>query len=168
MTRFVIVGCGSAKRDPALEPGTLRPKRWEARELYTSTYFAKKFRYAEEIGDQQAILSAEHGLLYPWERIEPYDTSIDDLDDAELEGWADLVITELEEWTSWELSNGTDEIDVEILAGQSYLEPLRSTLDLIRGPITFSYPFDETSGIGDQLAWLTERIEAAETDGDRR
>jgi len=58
---FVLVGCGAAKAD---EPR-------EARNLYTSNYFALKRRLAEALtawaGDHQtsawAILSAEHGVI---------------------------------------------------------------------------------------------------------
>lgn len=158
--RVVLVGCGQSKQNPTLEPGKLLPRTWPARELYTSTYFRLKREYAETIGDQWAILSAEHGLVFPWEELEPYDTSIDDLDQEEIEAWAEWVVVQLEEWFSFDLSEDVDAIEVDILAGTSYVDPLRPTFELVRGPIRFRYPFDDTAGIGEQMGWLKKQVAA--------
>lgn len=160
--RIVVVGCGAAKRDRELEPGKLRLRRYPAQELYTSSYFSVKREYAEGVGDQWAILSAEHGIVFPWEQLEPYETVIDELDDEALGGWADDVIGALEEWVAWELSDGADRIVLELLAGQQYLEPIRSTLELGAegdGDLDVRFPFDGTSGIGDQMQLLGDRVD---------
>ena len=73
----MLIGCGQQKQDID-EPVP-------AEELYTSTYFQLKKRYAEArntgADDRPgwAILSAEHDVLYPGLEVEPYDTTIDDL-----------------------------------------------------------------------------------------
>lgn len=145
---IVLVGCGSAKTD---EP---RP----ARELYTSTYFAKKRRYAELVGDRWAVLSAEHMILHPGHETEPYDTSMDDVED--LGEWADGVMGGLYAMVDVVRAEHLMEsvsIELEILAGQDYVEPLRSRFSSMRW--TVRYPFDETCGIGEQHQWLTEQLE---------
>lgn len=101
---LVLIGCGKAKRDPndpvdvheaVVEPGEhirgdLGPigPAWEARDLYTSNYFAAKREFAETVtrwtGDETtgwAILSAKHGCIEPWQPSPYYDVSIDDLGD---------------------------------------------------------------------------------------
>ena len=103
--RFVLVGCGAAKA----------PETVEARDLYTSSYFAVKRQYAEAAvqwagtADRRAnswgILSAEHAVLMPRMEVEPYDTTIDDLRGVQIAGEpvyelpsGDLVETELDRW----------------------------------------------------------------------
>ena len=53
---------------------------------------------------------------------------------------------------------------IVVLAGRTYVEPLREGLDALAEEHGFEMvcPFDDTSGIGDQIGWLTERIETAE------
>ena len=103
--RFVIVGCGAAKASETVE----------ARDLYTSSYFAVKRQYAEaavqwaRTADRKAntwaILSAEHGVLLPRQEVDPYDTTIDDLRGVPIAGESayelpsgDPVETELDRW----------------------------------------------------------------------
>lgn len=114
--RFVLVGCGDAKAD---EPR-------QAQDLYTSSYFRCKRRYAEaatqwaRTADRRAnawaVLSAEHHVLPARLEVEPYDTTLDDLRgnpiggepsytlpsgesvDTELDKWALRVHTFLAEW----------------------------------------------------------------------
>ena len=133
---FVLVGCGAAKRDPDdpvdVHEAAVGPDEsfgqswsdetgpaWQAKDLYTSTYFGVKRDFAEMAtqwarqrnGDAWAILSAEHHLLRPWETVKPYDTTIDDLGDdytnddhlvdfayqRRLDGKP--LVTELDKWT---------------------------------------------------------------------
>ncbi|MFY4814799.1 DUF6884 domain-containing protein [Haloarcula sp. AONF1] len=103
--RFVLIGCGDAKTD---DPA-------EARDLYTSSYFAVKRSYAEaavqwaRTADRRAntwaVLSAEHGILMPRQTVAPYDTTIEDLRDDPIEGEAnyrlpsgDCVESRLDRW----------------------------------------------------------------------
>ncbi|RLM41454.1 hypothetical protein DVK00_19590 [Haloarcula sp. Atlit-47R] len=103
--RFVLIGCGDAKTD---DPA-------EARDLYTSSYFAVKRSYAEaavqwaRTADRRAntwaVLSAEHGILMPRQTVAPYDATIEDLRDDPIEGEAnyrlpsgDCVESRLDRW----------------------------------------------------------------------
>jgi hypothetical protein len=160
---LVIVGCGAAKRDRTLVPGKLRVKRYPAKDLYTSTYFAKKREYAEVVGDQWMILSAHHALLPPDEKIKPYDRSVDDLDDDQLDRWAHQVGMTLIEWVSWVRGEGLDIEKIVVLAGSRYLEPLRER-DVFSAGVEerVEYPLQQNNlgGIGEQMAWLGDRVEA--------
>ena len=103
--RFVLVGCGAAKASETVE----------ARDLYTSSYFAVKRQYAEAAvqwagttdrrANSWAILSAEHAVLPPRMEVDPYDTTIDDLRGEPIAGEqayelpsGELVETELDRW----------------------------------------------------------------------
>ncbi|WP_332843432.1 DUF6884 domain-containing protein [Haloarcula laminariae] len=103
--RFVLIGCGAAK---ASEPV-------EARDLYTSSYFAVKRQYAEAAvqwagtadrrANAWAILSAEHAVLPPRLEVDPYDTTIEDLRGVPIAGEptyelpsGERVETELDRW----------------------------------------------------------------------
>lgn len=160
--RFVIVGCGAAKQPRELVPGKLRVKRYPLRELYTSTYFQKKREYAETFGDQWAVLSALHGLRHPDEEFEPYDVSIDDLDEAGLDDLAHRVGSVLIEWTHWETAPVEE---VVVLAGKKYLDPLRERDAFsagIESRVTFPLQQNDLGGIGEQMAWLDERVSAGQ------
>ena len=161
----VVVGCGSEKQTG----------RTPARDLYTSEYFAKKREYAETIGDSWRVLSALYGSVDPTSLARPYDVTIDDypLDSDShphapyrtIDEWTEAFVDGIENsvhnrerWADW-LPLGR----VEILAGRQYVEPLREGLAALASENGFEvvYPFDDTEGIGEQLGWLTERIEAA-------
>jgi len=166
---IVVVGCGSEKQT----------SRAPARDLYTSEYFQKKREYAETMGDSWRILSALYGSVDPMSLARPYDVTIDDYPlDADshpraryetIDEWAEAFVDGIENsvhnrerWDDWlPLSR------VEILAGQEYVAPIRDRLDALASEHGFEvvYPFDDTEGIGEQLGWLTERIEAANADG---
>lgn len=82
---YVLVGCGQQKAD-VNDP-------LPAADLYTSSYFQCKRRYAEAIGQpgEEApdgtpgwtILSARHDILWPSLEIESYDTTIEDLEERD-------------------------------------------------------------------------------------
>ena len=173
---FVLVGCGAAKAD---EP---RP----AGELYTSNYATLKRRYADAAtawaGEHQplawAILSAEHGVIPNRIEIEPYDTTVDGLDEDALDRWADRVRSQLTDWLNWPFRADNDPREspcgrLVVLAGERYIQPLESR-DVFRGnvgqsfgsarpglPCVPEFPFREHDfdGIGEQMAWLKERAE---------
>ena len=161
----VVVGCGSEKRT----------SRAPARDLYTSAYFAKKREYAETIGDSWQVLSALYGSVDPTSLAQPYDVTIEDypLDSDShpraryrtIDEWAEAFVDGIansvrnrERWDDW-LPLGR----IVILAGQQYVEPLRDRLDTLADEHGFEvvYPFDDTDGIGEQIDWLTDEIEAA-------
>ena len=74
-----MIGCDQQKQETD-EPVP-------AKDLYTSPYFSCKRRYAEAISKpgedapDGTILSAEYAIRWPHIKIEPYDTTIEDLEE---------------------------------------------------------------------------------------
>ncbi|MFD1599330.1 DUF6884 domain-containing protein [Halobellus rarus] len=157
---LVIVGCGAAKRD--------EPTR--AADLYTSTYFAKKREYAETIGDEWLILSAEHALVTPDRELDPYETSIDDLDEDRLDALAHTVGMSLIDWIANEVGKGVEIEEIIVLAGRSYLDPLRERESFSSGidpTVTFPLQTNDLGGIGEQMGWLSERVKTESAEQSR-
>ena len=164
--RFTLVGCGKAKREGN--------GQYTAANLYTSNYSMLKREYAERMSDFWNILSAKHGLLAPLDKVEPYDVTMSDypLDDESvpfqtIDEWAEDVLDSIEDLVYFRsrTSNpmiGETAIDqIVMLAGRPYLEPLRDGLAEIAAEydVEIWYPFDETSGIGEQMGWLKEHTD---------
>jgi hypothetical protein len=147
--RYVLVGCGAAKNSGKLE----------AREKYSNSYFAKKRDFAEELGDRWWIVSAKYGVVQPDRVIDDYDLSIEDVD---VDGWLPRVEAYLENETPV-----LDDEDSEtwVLLGQKYLDAESSSGRSLRDVLDSSstrvrYPFEETSGIGEQNQYLDLVVEA--------
>ncbi|WP_144900870.1 DUF6884 domain-containing protein [Halobellus captivus] len=158
--KLVIVGCGAAKRD---EPTP-------ASDLYTSTYFAKKREYAETIGDAWLVLSAEHGLIAPDRVIDPYETNIDDLDEDELDVLAHEVGMSLIDWIANEIGKGVDVEEIVVLAGRRYIDPLHEREAFSAGidpTVTFPLQTNDLGGIGEQMGWLSERVDVERAEHSR-
>lgn len=138
---LVLVGCGDAKAD---EPR-------EAKNLYTSNYSKVKRRYAEEVGDEWAILSAKYGLLDPETEIAPYDVTVDDVD---ITDWGLAVAADL-----------PDVIDTEVvlLAGPDYAEEVEETLFMYGANVETP---TEGMKIGERMSWLSEQLEDDQDDVD--
>ena len=139
MKRAVLVACVGKKKKRAAP----------ARDLYQSTWFKKARRYAELDGNEWYILSAKHGLLHPSEIVEPYDLTLRDYTFRRRTIWAAGGVCRL-----------FDEIplhwEIVVLAGRDYREPLIWFLSNI-WPVTVPMM---GMGIGKQLAWLNQQIEA--------
>ena len=150
----VLVGCGSAKLD----------EEARAADLYTSNYFQLKRDYAEIVGDNWRILSAEHGLIHPTQRTLPYDTTIGDLTDVELEEWSETVFADVISLVR-DVSTGFTPRFVGkwiVLAGQDYIDPLKDPIFSNAGfDGEWIFPFQQHgfAGIGEQMAWLRQQIE---------
>jgi len=154
--RFVIVGCGAAKQTGG---------RWPAKNLYTSTYFEKKREYAETHGDQWAILSAKHGLVWPGQKLRPYETSINDLGDDALDELAHEVGMDLIDWVAWEQADGAEVDEIVVLAGKKYIDLLRERETFHAGvPANAVFPLqrNDLGGIGEQMSWLNDRVQATQ------
>jgi hypothetical protein len=174
---LVLAGCGKDKRDPAdetdLHVAAVGPDEefrtgtgpaWEAQDLYTHWYTQAKFEFADTVSQWSndvkdsppgwAILSAEHGVLMPWETVKPYDTTIEDLGGDEMnpdhrvenpmgrrrsdgreivterDQWAATVAYGLARWQAM-FRDAPGPFAAErantllVLAGQKYIEPLR-------------------------------------------
>lgn len=147
---IAIVGCGKQKLD--LEGKGAVP----IARLYTSTYYELKRDYAKVCCDRYYVLSAKHGLALPGMYVEEsYDLTIDDLDDNALDAWAADVAGDLR-------AIGTHHpVDpIVVLAGKQYVAPLWDVLRALPNPVRC--PFEQTDGIGEQMAWLKAEIEAAD------
>lgn len=131
---LVLVGCGDAKAD--------EPRK--AKNLYTSNYFGLKRRYAEEHGDEWAILSAKYGLLDPEAEIEPYDVTVDDVD---VDEWGVAVAEDLPD---------VRDTDVVVLAGPDYAEEVEGTLFLYGADVETP---TEGKKIGERMNWLSEQLD---------
>jgi len=144
--RYAIVGCGKAKKD---EPAP-------AKELYTSTYFEKKREFAEVFARRWWVLRAEHGLVEPDTVLDPYDTTVGDLDDRER-----YEIRRDVRDTLKRVFDGVVNARVEVLAGQDYVDLVGPVLDgeefLNRG-IVPKYPLYGFGGIGEQMAWMNSEV----------
>lgn len=146
--RFVLVGCGDAKRD---EPAP-------AKDLYTSGFFTGKWDWAEEHGVRQAILSAKYGIVDPDLEIEPYDVSPknDDWTDEDDAEWRAKVDAQLE-------TIGWKDIDeVAVLAGWgNYVSRLKPVFDKYDGNTAeFTYPL-KGMRLFKQQEWLAENTSDA-------
>lgn len=149
--RWAIVGCGSQKLDLSGDKGPVAISR-----LYISNYFELKREYAKECCDEYLILSAKHGLVQPGFYVtDDYDLPVADLDGTDLSQWVSDVSSELRR-----IADHHPEDTLVMLAGQDYLEPLEGALDQL--PNKVKYPFEDTTGIGDQMGWLKDQIETIE------
>ena len=69
----------------------------KASEMYSaSDLFKKAYSYAVKKYDFVAILSAKYGLLFPDEKIEPYNLALNDVSSEEVKRWSEKVFTQIE------------------------------------------------------------------------
>jgi len=186
--RLAGVGCsGSKHEDEGLMPATNR---------YKGAYWSNKSGYGKNVADEWQVISAEHGLLHPETPIEYYERTPDDLRgvpvqseqrlpngnpvETKLDQWALDVHNALAEWLD-DVARGVDprDVELEILLGQQYREPLesRDVFDALRlpGELTVSFPFQEEpdaqGGMFEQISWMGDDVDAATeivTDGGER
>lgn len=132
-----LVSCVSLKADG----------RRPAAELYQSDWFRKARTYVEATGCRWFILSAEHGLLHPSDRIDPYDTTLAAMGAHGRREWGNRVAAQLDMVLGGEFTG-----DIVFLAGKHYRTPL---LDYAghraRVPM-------EGLGIGQQKSWLARQV----------
>jgi hypothetical protein len=137
-----LVSCVKSKQENAAIP----------KNLYTSDYFHKMRRYAEQTHDEWWILSAKHGLLNPdGDPINPYDDTLTGASVTRKREWAKQVVSELRE--AGILDGNTHLV---IHAGKSYygeLLPLLGDSDVAEITIP-----TEGLAIGETLAWYKERL----------
>ncbi len=133
-----LVSCVSVKRSRASP----------ARDLYVSPWFRKARACVEALGCPWYILSAKHGLLDPNATIDPYDETLKALPVYRRRTWARGVIEDLAPRLAGVRS-------VTLFAGRAYREFLEPE---VRGRgIRLHVPM-EGMGIGQQLAWLSDRV----------
>ena len=59
-----------------------------------SDLFRKAYAYCTKSYDNVAILSAKYGLLYPFEEIEPYNVTLNNMTVNQVKKWSDDVFQE--------------------------------------------------------------------------
>lgn len=184
---LVAVGCSGSKHDPD-EPVP-------ASELYRGAYWSCKRDYGETVGADWCIISAQHAVLSPTQRVDSYERVPDDLEGVPVDSDkrlpnGDEVMTLLDQWavrvyeglSRWlrDTANGIDPCDVEleVLLGRTYRDPLedRGVFERLQatGDMTVSFPFQEVEqaqgGNGNQMGWMTDEVASATavaTDGGR-
>lgn len=166
-----LVGCAATKTTVA-QP---------ARLLYRSSLFAAASAYAARTYDYWFILSAQHYLVHPDERLEPYDKRLAGMRLHEADHWAATVeagirlgygcLTEGRlDWPglpgrilfgAW-MAAGRDQrisrrIDLWVHAGADYAYPLRRRLERLPDlPYDLHTPLAGL-GIGQQMRWYADR-----------
>ncbi|MBM4042952.1 MAG: hypothetical protein FJ290_31065 [Planctomycetes bacterium] len=137
MRTIYLVACVSEKKQGS----------HAAKDSYDSAWFKKARAYVERQKSPWFILSAEHGLLDPESRIEPYEKTLNEASVAERRAWAARVIPKLRE-----VIQPAD--CVVFLAGERYREFLIGEVRRMCAQVLVPM---ERLAIGRQLQWLTER-----------
>ena len=127
-----LVSCAKSKRDV----------RAAARDLYRSATFRKSRACVERTGRPWAILSAEHGLLWPDDVIAPYERQLQERDSRT---WSRKVLAALEPHLAGVST-------VVFLAGLRYRRHIAA--DLRARGIRVLIPMEGLSQ-GKQIAWLS-------------
>jgi hypothetical protein len=134
MKRIVLISCVSRKIK----------HRAKAKDLYQGPLFTNSLAYAQKLKpDKIYILSALHHLLNLEQVIEPYDVTLSQvsktvrtkkpnlkvLSKEEASDWGQTVLRQLEEIA--DLKND----EFIILAGQSYISPIKKGINHIKEPL---------------------------------
>lgn len=147
MENIVLISC-SATKDPASQKAPM-----EAQKIYQGQLFKKSVRYADlkYKDSKKFILSAKYALLEPTEKIPYYNQYLGDFDKEELIKWGNAVVVALD-------NKGISRTQPEYvgLAGKKYIDPIKSSIK------HWILPLEGKGGIGMQLGWLTNEIEALE------
>jgi hypothetical protein len=143
------------KAGPKKQPKTLglisctkRKKDYpcKASEMYSaSDLFRKAYHYCSKKYDSVAILSAKYGLIYPFEEIEPYDVTLNNMSIDQVKKWSDQVFQQF--LVKIEL-HGLSRVYFH--AGKRYRQYLIPMLR--RMDIQCEVPLENLS-VGRQLAW---------------
>jgi Family of unknown function (DUF6884) len=169
--RIVLVGCVAGKNNPGMKTQTGRAgtvfmdrATIEAKELYSSTLWTKRRRYAESSGDTWGIMSAFHGIIKNDAQIETYDFSIKDRKEInELRG-EELFARKLiggiaivSGSKNWDIDG---KIILEIHAGAPYVKMVRDAIRLngLEDQVQVETPVKGLQ-IGELLRWYNEQDE---------
>lgn len=134
MKKIVLISCSSKKNN----------FKTSARNLYSSTLFKLSLEYAEKLNpDNIFILSAKHHLVELDTELEPYNVTLSYISPEEKKKKPTLEVLSKNEVKKWgevvlqQLKNKTDLENNEfiILAGESYIQPLKSGLKNYKEPL---------------------------------
>lgn len=135
MAKIALISCVSKKLN----------RKAKARELYTSALFKGNLLYARQFNSAATfILSAKYGLLSLDEEIEPYDITLNKINNKARKEWAEKVLNQLKKVSD------LDKDEYIFLAGENYRKYL---LPFIKH---YSIPM-QGLGIGKQLKFLKEK-----------
>ncbi len=134
MKRIVLISCVSKKRNV----------KSKAKDLYKGPLFTNSLAYGQALKpDKIYILSAKHHLLNLEEEVEPYDMTLSYVSPNKRAQKPKLKVLTVEETKLWgervieqlrKVANLEDDKFI-ILAGQSYIKPLNSSLTNIEEPL---------------------------------
>jgi|694.fasta_scaffold67143_4 hypothetical protein len=149
-TDITLIACSATKLEkPAL-----------AKELYQGSLFKKSLEYALKTTNSKDvyIVSAKYGLVGLNDVIEPYNVTLKDMSAEDRDDWGVNVYSELKKKYPQ-----LDNLNVTILAGMAYYEPL---IKLIK---KYDLPLDGLR-IGESMQELNEKlnIELSKLDEDTR
>jgi hypothetical protein len=134
MRQIVLISCVKTKLE-----GRVR-----ARDLFISSYFKKRLKYAESLNpDRIFILSSKYGLLTLDEKVESYDVELSKMPAAKRRQWASGVLASLKKSTDLKRENFI------ILASRQYREYILAEIKHYEIPM-------EGLSRGKQLQWLNE------------
>ena len=114
-----------------------------------SDLFRKAYSYATKNYDFVAILSAKYGLLFPDDKIEPYDLTLNDMNSNQRREWAEKVFNQMKNKLRLQ-----DFDKVFFHAGKEYREHLMPRLESTG--IQSEVPLEHL-GIGEQKVWYKKR-----------
>ena len=141
---FVFVGCVKTKLTG----------RHKAQDIYRSTLFLGRRRYAELRAVPWFILSAKHGLLAPDDEIDSYDVALGDLTPEERQEWGLRVLSAIDQRLG-----PLDGKTVEVHAGAEYRDyGLRRGLEARGARVVVPL---EGVDFGNQLAWYQTSVGVA-------
>jgi len=168
--RLAIVGCSQSKHSPD-EWGKAHPDYEEGddvdelplRHLYKRSYWIVKHRYGRVVPDDWRVLSAGLGVAHPDQPMEDdYDQTLKNMSDEEIQAWADELEPDLRGWLHRHAED--DEVVVDILLGKDYFEAIEPILEDL--PVRLAFPFEGTSGNGQQMSRLNSLVEQYREQGE--
>jgi hypothetical protein len=137
---ITLIACSATKLEKACM----------AKDMYQGSLFKKSLEYALKTTNPKNIyiLSAKYGLVGLEQEIEPYDKTLRDMDEEETSSWAEMVLDKLED-----LYEDLAELQISILAGKAYYEPLLPSIKNYDLPL-------EGLRIGESMKELDELVTA--------
>jgi len=136
MKTIVLISCVSKKLS----------YKAQAKDLYISPLFRMNLQYAQKLTPSEIyILSAKYGLVGIYEKIEPYDLTLNTMPVKEKKVWADKVLEQISEYCDLQRDHFI------ILAGQKYRQYLIPQLT------SYEIPMQGLT-IGKQLQYLKGKI----------
>jgi hypothetical protein len=137
---IALVGCGKAKRG----------KGAPASDLYVGSLFKLALDHAERTADDVHILSALHGLVQPFQYLEPYNMTFSRMFIHEHDHWGQRVVSDI--FTNYPMTP----LRIVFYAGQQYIRPFLKWSAHQMGYWTWENPL-EGLDLFQRLAWFRER-----------